>query len=274
MGLLRWERPLWERPGGVDNQRGVSPSSLRRCNVNRHFPLLQSMDHQQLTAEDFAEKPFDFLVVGGGTAGLAVAARLSERPGLTVGVLEAGLPATGNRAVDLPGLAGQALGSELDWKFRTVPQPGLGGREAPWARGKVVGGSSALNYMTWNRASKTDYDEWRELGNDGWGWDDLLFVFCFVLSLRNPSLPSAKVAFSRYDPHATIDCWMFGERSTEGSKPAGPTSRKARHSTQHPRKTRKFRHLSRMMASSAPTDPSRLHTQMSSARLTSSGTAH
>jgi hypothetical protein len=74
----------------------------------------------------------------------------------------------------------------LDWKFRTVPQSGLGGREAPWARGKVVGGSSALNYMTWNRASKTDYDEWRELGNHGWGWDDLLFVFCFVLCPCNP----------------------------------------------------------------------------------------
>ncbi|KAK0633813.1 hypothetical protein B0T14DRAFT_419122 [Immersiella caudata] len=132
------------------------------------------MDHPQLTVEDFAGKPFDFLVVGGGTAGLAVAARLSERLGLTIGVLEAGLPATGNSAVDFPGLAGHALGSDLDWKFRTVAQPGLGGREAPWARGKVVGGSSALNYMTWNRASRTDYDEWRELGNHGWGWDDLL----------------------------------------------------------------------------------------------------
>ncbi|KAK4451126.1 hypothetical protein QBC34DRAFT_401401 [Podospora aff. communis PSN243] len=152
------------------------------------------MAHPQLTAEDFAEKPFDFLVVGGGTAGLAVAARLSERPGLTVGVLEAGLPATGNSAVDFPGLAGQALGSELDWKFRTVPQPGLGGREAPWARGKVVGGSSALNYMTWNRASKTDYDEWRELGNHGWGWDDLLPYFKKSETFHPASAENKKVS--------------------------------------------------------------------------------
>jgi len=149
------------------------------------------MDSPQLTAENFAKRAFDFLVVGGGTAGLAVAARLSELPGLTVGVLEAGLPAAGNDAVDLPGLAGRALGSDLDWKFRTVPQPGLGGREAAWARGKVVGGSSALNYMTWNRASRHDYDEWRELGNDGWGWDDLLSVYLlFVISVPHVSPPT------------------------------------------------------------------------------------
>jgi choline dehydrogenase-like flavoprotein len=129
-----------------------------------------------LTAEEFVEKSFDFLVIGGGTAGLAVAARLSENPSLTVGVLEAGPATFGDSAVDLPGLAGQALGSNLDWQFETVPQQGLGGRKIPWARGRVIGGSSALNYMTWNRAARQDYDDWAELGNHGWGWDDLLLV--------------------------------------------------------------------------------------------------
>jgi len=132
--------------------------------------------HSQLTGEGFAKTPFDFLVVGGGTAGLAVAARLSERTDLTVGVLEAGLAASGDGAVEFPGLAGRALGSDLDWKFETVPQAGLGGRVVPWGRGKVLGGSSALNYMTWNRASRQDYDDWRDLGNAGWGWHDLLSV--------------------------------------------------------------------------------------------------
>jgi len=134
-----------------------------------------------LSAEDFAKKPFDFVIIGGGTAGLAVAARLSEHVGLTVGVLEAGSTAAGDGTVEFPGLAGQALGGDLDWKFETVPQPGLGGRAVPWARGKVLGGSSALNYMTWNRASRQDYDDWRDLGNDGWGWDDLLLVRLFIL---------------------------------------------------------------------------------------------
>jgi choline dehydrogenase-like flavoprotein len=133
-----------------------------------------------LSAEDFAKKPFDFVIIGGGTAGLAVAARLSEHVCFTVGVLEAGSTAAGDGTVEFPGLAGQALGSDLDWKFETVPQPGLGGRAVPWARGKVLGGSSALNYMTWNRASRQDYDDWRDLGNDGWGWDDLLLVPLFI----------------------------------------------------------------------------------------------
>lgn len=141
------------------------------------------MDRPKLTAEDFATKSFDFLIIGGGTAGLAVAARLSEHPDLIVGVLEAGLPAMGDSLVDCPGLAGHALGTALDWQFETVPQPGLGGRKLTWARGKVLGGSSALNYMTWNRAARQDYDDWRELGNPGWGWDDLQSVFspCIVL---------------------------------------------------------------------------------------------
>jgi choline dehydrogenase-like flavoprotein len=132
------------------------------------------MDPPIVTASNFANTRFDFLIVGGGTAGLAVAARLSEDPRLTVGVLEAGLPAAGDDNVDIPGLAGQALDTDLDWKFDTCPQPALKGRKIPWARGKVLGGSSALNYMTWNRACRQDYDDWLELGNTGWGWDDLL----------------------------------------------------------------------------------------------------
>ncbi len=134
------------------------------------------MDPQQITAEDFAKRNFDFLVVGGGTAGLAVAARLSEYPHLTVGVLEAGSFTLDLDDVDCPGLAGRALGGDLDWCFSTVPQPGLHDRGLPYARGRVFGGSSALNYMTWNRAARQDYDDWRDLGNPGWGWDDLLLV--------------------------------------------------------------------------------------------------
>jgi len=144
-----------------------------------------------MTADEFVKKPFDFLVVGGGTAGLAVAARLSENPDFTIGVLEAGEPAFGDGSVDMPGLAGSALGTGLDWKFETTAQPGLDGRTLPWARGKVLGGSSALNYMTWNRASRQDYDDWAELGNAGWGWDDLLSVFFyFCYSVRIPCVPA------------------------------------------------------------------------------------
>ncbi|KAK0726371.1 hypothetical protein B0T21DRAFT_385647 [Apiosordaria backusii] len=130
-----------------------------------------------IDAKEFAETEFDYIVVGGGTAGLAVASRLAEIPTLTVGVLEAGKSGYGDDNIDIPAYSGRALGGPYDWHFKTTPQPGLGGRTLPWNRGKILGGSSALNYMTWNRGSKEDYDAWEELGNAGWGWDSLLPYF-------------------------------------------------------------------------------------------------
>ena len=127
-----------------------------------------------MPAAEFAKRDFDFLIVGGGTAGLAVAARLSEESNLTVGVMEAGPAVFGHDAIDIPGNYGQTLGTDLDWQFSTTPQPGLGGRSLDFPRGKVMGGTSALNFMTWNRANKQDYDAWEELGNRGWGWNALL----------------------------------------------------------------------------------------------------
>lgn len=122
----------------------------------------------------FANRKFDILIVGGGTAGLAVAARLSENPSLDIGVLEAGRHIEGHEDVDVPGLFGRALGSDIDWQFETVAQKGFDGRRLAWPRGKGVGGTSLLNFMTWNRGSRADYDAWEELGCEGWGWDALL----------------------------------------------------------------------------------------------------
>ncbi|KAK3337610.1 hypothetical protein B0T19DRAFT_413165 [Cercophora scortea] len=139
------------------------------------------------SAAKFCARRYDFIVVGGGTAGLAVASRLAENPALTVGVLEAGTSAAGVDDVDIPGYSGRPLGGELDWQFETTPQPGLRGRKLPWNRGKVLGGSSALNFMTWNRASRDDYDAWEELGNPGWGWDSLLPFFKKSETFHPPS---------------------------------------------------------------------------------------
>jgi choline dehydrogenase-like flavoprotein len=143
--------------------------------------MIAMSDSSKMAALEFASTPFDFLVIGGGTAGLTVATRLSENPALIVGVLEAGSPAAVGEssrldAVDIPGCYGQTLGTSCDWQFETLPQPGLGGRTLKWPRGKILGGTSALNFMTWNRANRQDYDAWRDLGNEGWGWDDLLLV--------------------------------------------------------------------------------------------------
>ena len=145
------------------------------------FAFLCSIAASFLSMEAFLGHRFTHLVVGGGTAGLVVAARLSENPDLTVGVLEAGPTAFDEPLINVPGRYGESLGSRYDWKFETVPQSNLNGRKLPWPRGKVLGGTSALNFMMWNRGNREDYDAWEELGNEGWGWDGLLFVICLCL---------------------------------------------------------------------------------------------
>ncbi|CAL8585077.1 hypothetical protein XPA_010655 [Xanthoria parietina] len=135
----------------------------------------------------FLSTKFTHLVIGGGTAGLVVATRLAENKDLVVGVLEAGPADYHDPRITVPGRFCETLDTDYDWQFATVPQPGLNGRTVPWARGKVLGGSSALNIMTWNRASKEDYDAWEELGNHGWGWHGLLPFFKKSETLHEPT---------------------------------------------------------------------------------------
>jgi choline dehydrogenase-like flavoprotein len=133
-------------------------------------------------AEAFCRKPFDYMIVGGGTSGLALAARLSEDPDVMVGVIEAGTAAFDDPRINIPGRFGESLGTDHDWKFETVPQPGFNGRKIPWPRGKVLGGTSAINFMTWNRAMKENYDAWEELGNKGWSFENLM---CVILNFND-----------------------------------------------------------------------------------------
>lgn len=133
------------------------------------------MTEREETAKAFAEKQFDYLIVGGGTAGLVVAARLSESQDLHIGVLEAGHAIPDDTpAVSVPGRWGEGIGTDYDWQFETTPQKQLGDRKLPWPRGKTLGGSAALNFMIWNRPSRDDLDAWERLGCKGWGWDDML----------------------------------------------------------------------------------------------------
>ncbi|CAE6436115.1 unnamed protein product [Rhizoctonia solani] len=123
----------------------------------------------------FASQTFDYIVVGGGTAGLAVAARLAENASVTVGVIEAGQYIADDPLIDTPQLFGQAQGNaKYDWMFESVTQTGLNNRVMAMPRGKVLGGSSALNYMAFDRASKVEYDAWETLGSSGWNWDGLM----------------------------------------------------------------------------------------------------
>jgi len=119
---------------------------------------------------------FDYVVIGAGSAGCAVAARLSEAGDATVGLLEAG-GRDSNPWIHIPVGYFKTMNSSLDWKYMTEPDPGLNGRRLPWPRGKVLGGSSSLNGLLYVRGQAQDYDGWRQSGNTGWGWDDVLPYF-------------------------------------------------------------------------------------------------
>lgn len=104
--------------------------------------------------DEFISQDYDFVVVGGGTAGLAVAARLTEDPNVTVGVLEAGENRMDDLAVSTPGLYPTLIGRpDYDWCMTSVEQPNAGGKVYSMPRGKLLGGSSGINYLMYVRGS-------------------------------------------------------------------------------------------------------------------------
>ncbi len=120
---------------------------------------------------------FDYVVIGGGSAGCVLASRLSEDPRVSVCLLEAG-GAGNNWMVKAPlGLAIMVPSTKNNWALQTVPQPGLNNRRGYQPRGKALGGSSAINAMVYIRGHRSDYDQWAKMGNPGWAFDDVLPYF-------------------------------------------------------------------------------------------------
>ena len=119
---------------------------------------------------------FDYVIVGAGSAGCVLAARLTEDPDVTVCLVEAGPPDAAEE-IHIP--VGQlALAtSKYDWAFISDPEPGIGFRSRHLPRGRMLGGSSSLNSMVYIRGHRSDYDRWAAMGFEGWGWDDVLPYF-------------------------------------------------------------------------------------------------
>jgi choline dehydrogenase-like flavoprotein len=119
---------------------------------------------------------YDYVIVGGGSAGCVLAARLSEDPDVKVCLLEAGPPDAADE-IHLPAGALALSLTKYDWGFITDPEPGLGHRSRVLPRGRTLGGSSSVNAMIYIRGNRADYDGWAAMGFEGWGWDDVLPYF-------------------------------------------------------------------------------------------------
>ncbi|HVB45718.1 MAG TPA: GMC family oxidoreductase N-terminal domain-containing protein [Streptosporangiaceae bacterium] len=120
---------------------------------------------------------YDYVIVGAGSAGCVLAARLSENPSVRVLLLEAGPPDDADE-IHIPAALNLLFQSSYDWGFRTVPQERAAGQTVYWPRGRVLGGSSSINAMIYIRGNKLDYNTWRdEYGCDGWGYNDMLPYF-------------------------------------------------------------------------------------------------
>jgi choline dehydrogenase-like flavoprotein len=121
---------------------------------------------------------FDYLIVGAGSAGCAIAARLTENPATRVCLIEAGGP---DNSVMINAPAGVVAimprRGKFNWGFETIPQPGLNGRKGYQPRGRTLGGSSSINAMLYVRGHRWDYDHWAALGNPGWSYDEVLPYF-------------------------------------------------------------------------------------------------
>ncbi|PWN49433.1 alcohol oxidase [Violaceomyces palustris] len=157
------------------------PIALVQLADARRTPFGSTHPKRDLTSNgnDFSGKSFDYIVVGGGLAGLTVASRLSEDPSVSVAVIEAGssgYEANEKFVIPAANLYDSSVGTQYDWQWKTVPQAGLNGREAPWPRGKVLGGSSAINGLYYVRASKREHDSWAAMVDapEIWGWDNML----------------------------------------------------------------------------------------------------
>ncbi|XP_026675083.1 glucose dehydrogenase [FAD, quinone]-like [Ceratina calcarata] len=171
---------------GTENLIDVVIGGLNFLRANEQF-----QENAQPDVTPKHRSKYDFIVIGAGTAGATIASRLSEIEDVSVLLIEAGPEET--LLMDVPILANFLQGVEsIDWMYETEPSEkycrGMKGHKCKWPRGKVMGGSSALNYMIATRGNWRDYDRWAELGNDGWAFKDVMDYFKKLENVEIPEL--------------------------------------------------------------------------------------
>ncbi|KAG0202016.1 hypothetical protein BGX28_005333 [Mortierella sp. GBA30] len=167
-----------------------------------------------------SQEHYDYIVLGGGSAGCVVASRLAEDPKVKVLVLEAGYTDE-IMSSKTPAVYLLTVDSPTDWQFKTTPQIHAGNRIMKQPRGKMLGGTSSMNAMMYHRGPASDYDEWESLGNDGWSYKDCLPYFKKSEGFNDPDLPPShpkgprtdrvrKSDYETHDPeyHGTEGPWQ------------------------------------------------------------------
>ncbi|KAF2125529.1 GMC oxidoreductase [Dothidotthia symphoricarpi CBS 119687] len=149
------------------------------------FTLITLLGATQLARASSAPKSYDYVIVGGGPAGLLMANRLSSNPDTTVAVIEAGDSAYNNSNVSSITEYGAGLNTQVDWGYVSVPQ--ISNRTLLYHQGKALGGTTTINGMTYLRAEKTQIDAWEELGNEGWNWNSMWPFYLDHEAFQKPS---------------------------------------------------------------------------------------
>ena len=171
------------------------------------------------------EMKFDYVIVGAGSAGCVLAARLSEDPSVSVCLLEAGGPDSSVLIHAPAGVVAMVPTKINNYAYETVPQPGLNGRRGYQPRGKTLGGSSSINAMLYVRGNRWDYDHWASLGNPGWAYDEVLPLF--MRSENNEQFQNAfhgqggplNVTYPRFDSPLSQ---MFLDAAAQNGVPLNP----------------------------------------------------
>ncbi|XP_029037746.2 glucose dehydrogenase [FAD, quinone]-like [Osmia bicornis bicornis] len=168
-------------------------------------------------ASKFLKKEYDFIIVGGGSAGCVLANRLSEIKNWKVLLLEAGIEEP--LVADVPAFASMLQASNIDWMYRTQPEQhscrSRRGRSCAWARGKVMGGSSTINYMIYIRGNPKDYDEWAEKGNYGWSYQDVLPYFLKSENNEDPEIVKENPYYHNQGGYQTVERFPYTDPNTE-----------------------------------------------------------